>query len=251
MVIQNQQEAGDIEDMRKSCVIYDSWADQIINLPLEMAGEYVQNILRYAIYEEDVQFENPALYAMFVPVKKRLDEDRIKYQEKVDRVKTNSERNRNEIDTKSERNRNEIAGDNDNVNDNVNDSKDKDIMSDQVSEIVDYLNEKLGTRYKKSKSTTSQIKARLEEGHTVDDFKTVIDKKVRSWKDDPKMSQYLRPETLFRPSHFESYLNEIETGRASPKPKTDMTSEMYSKIHNFGYERKIDYEVLGAEFANL
>ena len=67
------------------------------------------------------------------------------------------------------------------------------------------------------------IKARLDEGYTVDDFKTVIDKKVKAWKDDPKMSAYLRPETLFRPSHFESYLNEIETGRASPvkseKPK--------------------------------
>lgn len=76
-------------------------------------------------------------------------------------------------------------------------------------EIVGYLNSKLGTHYKHtSVETIKKIKARLKEGFTVDDFKTVIDKKVLLWKNDIKMSAYLRPETLFG-TKFESYLNEI------------------------------------------
>ena len=92
--------------------------------------------------------------------------------------------------------------------------KDKDILSgnpdiESVKEIIDYLNSAIGTRYTtRSKSTNAKIKARLKEGHTIDDFKTVIDNKSAQWKNDAKMRTYLRPETLFAAEHFESYLNE-------------------------------------------
>ena len=68
---------------KKSCVIYDSWADQIINLPPEMAGEYAQAILQYAIYGEEMEISNPAIYAMMIPVKKKLDEDDETYRETI------------------------------------------------------------------------------------------------------------------------------------------------------------------------
>lgn len=93
--------------------------------------------------------------------------------------------------------------------------KDKDISSGKqqklanIRQVIDYLNEVLGTRYTdKNKSNVEKIKARFDEGHTFEDFKIVIDNKVAQWKDDPKMRNYLRPETLFAASHFESYLNE-------------------------------------------
>ena len=74
-------------------------------------------------------------------------------------------------------------------------------------EIVDYLNAKAGTRYKASTASTHRlIKARLNEGFTIEDFKTVIDKKCAEWLTNSKMEQYLRPETLFG-SKFEGYLN--------------------------------------------
>lgn len=74
-------------------------------------------------------------------------------------------------------------------------------------EIVDYLNAKAGTRYKASTSSTRKhIKARLDEGFTINDFKTVIDKKCSEWLSNSKMEQYLRPETLFG-TKFEGYLN--------------------------------------------
>lgn len=75
-------------------------------------------------------------------------------------------------------------------------------------EILDYLNSKAGTSYRaSSKATQRFINARLNENYTVEDFKKVIDIKVTSWKDDPKMSKFLRPQTLFS-NKFEGYLNE-------------------------------------------
>ncbi len=75
--------------------------------------------------------------------------------------------------------------------------------------IIDYLNQKTGKHFKdNAKATVSYINGRIREGYTVDDFKTVIDTKTAQWINDPKMKSYLRPETLFAPSHFESYLNE-------------------------------------------
>lgn len=84
----------------------------------------------------------------------------------------------------------------------------KDIYSRECAEIVGYLNEICGTSYKAStKETKRLISARLRDGYTVDDFKTVIYKKSKQWKDDQKMCGFLRPQTLFG-TKFESYLNE-------------------------------------------
>ncbi|WP_244325251.1 conserved phage C-terminal domain-containing protein [Dolosigranulum pigrum] len=89
----------------------------------------------------------------------------------------------------------------------------KDILSGKpdcipYAEIVDYLNEKANRQFKSTtKKTQSLIKARLNEGWEVEDFKTVIDKKTQEWMGDGKMENYLRPETLFG-TKFESYLNQ-------------------------------------------
>lgn len=76
-------------------------------------------------------------------------------------------------------------------------------------EIIDYLNKKTNSHYRHTtKATQRIINGRLSENFTVDDFKRVIDIKSAQWLSDKKMSAYLRPETLFAASHFESYLNE-------------------------------------------
>lgn len=75
-------------------------------------------------------------------------------------------------------------------------------------QVVDYLNEKAKTNYKSSsKQTQRLIRARVNEGYTLDDFKTVIDNKCADWLNDSEHSKYLRPETLFG-SKFEGYLNQ-------------------------------------------
>lgn len=78
-----------------------------------------------------------------------------------------------------------------------------------VSEVIDYLNEQAGTHFKTStRIYIREIEGRLKEGYTVDNFKYVIDVKVAEWKNDKKMRQYLNPDTLFRGSNFDKYLNQ-------------------------------------------
>jgi len=75
-----------------------------------------------------------------------------------------------------------------------------------IKNIVEYLNSKADKNYRPTtESTARHIRARLNEGFSVDDFFAVIDKKVAEWKG-TDMDMYLRPETLFG-SKFESYLN--------------------------------------------
>lgn len=85
-----------------------------------------------------------------------------------------------------------------------------DMSDDDIKDIVDYLNDKIGAHYKPTgKKMKELIRARMNEGYTVEDFKTVIDKKFKSWGNDPKMSLYLRPSTLFG-TRFGEYLNEYQ-----------------------------------------
>lgn len=78
-------------------------------------------------------------------------------------------------------------------------------------EIIEYLNLKTGSKFKPTtKPYVQAIRSRLKEGYTVDDFKTVIDKKCREWQG-TKLEKYLTPKTLFAPSHFDTYLNSNET----------------------------------------
>lgn len=80
-----------------------------------------------------------------------------------------------------------------------------------AAEIVAYLNAATGRDFRHTtKPTQAAINARLADGYTEADFKMVIDCKAAQWKDDADMSKYLRPETLFRPAHFESYLQEAK-----------------------------------------
>ncbi len=86
--------------------------------------------------------------------------------------------------------------------------------------IVDFLNQQLKTKYKpNSQKTKEKITARLNEGFTVDNFKTVIVKKNREWAGTDS-AIYLRPETLFG-TKFEGYLNQLDCkSQNNEKPKT-------------------------------
>ena len=86
-------------------------------------------------------------------------------------------------------------------------------VAEKTKTIVGYLNEKIDSHYKATTPKTKQlVQARLKEGFSVDDFKTVIDKKTATWLKDSKMNKYLRPLTLFG-TKFEDYLNEKVKGQ--------------------------------------
>lgn len=88
--------------------------------------------------------------------------------------------------------------------DNINRIKNNNIYS----RVIDHLNEKTSKSFKyTTKKTKSCIDARIREGFKEEDFLKVIDIKTKEWKDNPDMSKYLRPETLFG-TKFESYLQQ-------------------------------------------
>lgn len=90
-----------------------------------------------------------------------------------------------------------------------------DAKKNMVAEVVEFLNQQTGAHYRANTPKTRRlIETRIKEGFGLDDFKVVIAKKAKQWLHDPKMSKYLRPETLFG-TKFEGYLNESETYRLS------------------------------------
>lgn len=117
-------------------------------------------------------------------------------------------------------------------------SKKKGADLSAITEIVDYLNQATNKNFKASrKDTQSFINARIREGFTVDDFKAVIDGRVKAWANDPKMSEYLRPQTLFG-TKFESYLN---ASKAKPKTDEEEWDELFEEYARYERENTTVY----------
>lgn len=100
---------------------------------------------------------------------------------------------------------NKLTNNKENIKEN---GQHKDVDPYIAKKIIDYLNQKAGTKYKtSSKKTQMLIKTRMHDGFELDDFKKVIDNKTNDWLGDKVMGKYLRPETLFS-NKFEGYLNQ-------------------------------------------
>lgn len=111
---------------------------------------------------------------------------------------------------------------------NINNNKDNNIYC----EVLDYLNLKAETKYRKIESNFKFIKARLNDGFTIDDFKIVIDKKCDEWLG-TEWEKYLTPETLFRPSNFEKYLNQKIIKKQTKKPEQrQYTKEQINNMYD-------------------
>ena len=89
----------------------------------------------------------------------------------------------------------------------------------EAAEVIDYLNIKTESSYRATtEANVKPIRARLNDGFSVEDCKKVIDTKSGQWLNNPDMVKYLRPATLFSPSKFEGYLNEC---RGKPSIRGD------------------------------
>ncbi len=87
------------------------------------------------------------------------------------------------------------------------------------SDIISRLNKIANTNYKtKTKDTQNFIKARFNDGYSLEDFYVVLEN-MKPWLTDPKMIEYYRPQTLFG-TKFSAYLNK----------KTVENQNMYSDI---------------------
>ena len=199
---------------RESFIFYKSFYESIKELdPIDQAQIY-NAIFKYQFEGEEIELKGvcKSIFTLIIP---QLEANNKRYvngcKGGAPKNNQNAKKEQPKINQKSTKNQPNV-NDNDNVNVNVNENDNDNniyIVEDNnvFKEIIDYLNLRTSQHYKyNNKNTKEHIKARLKEGFTVDDFKTVIDKMCLEWMN-TDMQKYLRPDTLFRPSKFESYLN--------------------------------------------
>jgi len=87
-------------------------------------------------------------------------------------------------------------------------------ISETATTIIDYLNEKTNKSFKPVDANKNFIKARIKEGHSIDNIKAVIDMKCIEWMNDERNNKYLRPATLFNATKFNQYVGEL--GSSTP-----------------------------------
>lgn len=234
MVIQDQQETGEFESMKKSCVIYDSWSDLIGNLPDEMAGQLIKMVLGYAFGEGCNYSDNQALNAIFEMMRAKIDDDCSKYYAQVERAKNNSKRGRNDVEPMSneveptsnevERSQSEIKGVSVYVSDYVSDKdkkekdKKKNFVKPSLDEVRSYCQERNNNVDPEAFIDFYESKGWKVGNQPMKDWKAA----VRTWE-----------KRESKPANKSS-------------PPSEIPQTVYEKIHNYS-ERTIDYAALGAE----
>jgi uncharacterized phage protein (TIGR02220 family) len=88
-------------------------------------------------------------------------------------------------------------------------------------EVLDYLNAQASRDFKPVPANTRLITARMREGADVAELKAVIDCKVREWRHDPKMSDYLRPKTLFNAANYAQYSGSLNADKPAKRAHGD------------------------------
>lgn len=165
-------------------------------------------IVNYGIYQgERITNESPT--------EEETNHERINNR-KGNESQMNQERFTNESGTVREKLTIKEDKENNNIN-NIQEDEEKkeskkkseeDIHRAERERIINYFNLRCNTNYRpNSKDTKEKVNARLAEGFTEEDFYLVIDKKADEWTG-TEYEKYLTPETLFRPSKFEKYLNQ-------------------------------------------
>jgi len=79
----------------------------------------------------------------------------------------------------------------------------------EAEAILAYLNQSARKTFRPGDVNVKLITARLSAGATPELCRRVIDRKVRAWRGDLKMAEYLRPKTLFNAMNFEQYVGEL------------------------------------------
>lgn len=206
--------------MRESLIFYQSFARAIKKLPESEQLKALWSIIDYAL--EDKEPDGDGMYmVVYEMAKPQIDAN-------VERKRNGSRGGRpTKVPEKPKEQKKQVES-----------VKKKDPPPYQ--EIIDYLNEKAGKRFKVNEKTKAHINARVNDGYTLADFRAVIEKKVAEWRG-TEMDKFLRPETLFG-TKFEGYLNQNETVRKRAK------STGFSNFEERNYDfDALERELLGAQ----
>ena len=200
--------------IEKIQIVHKDFRESLESMPLESVGRLTHALIRYANDENPNEIlSGDQIAGTFFPTLKAHVERQESFRQSranngrkgggqfgnSNAKKTNENEQKRTKTSKNEQKRTPIPNPIPNPNPNP-----------YIKDILSFLNEKTGRHFKDSKETERLINGRINEGYTVEDFKKVISKKCEEWKDDAKMSAFLRPSTLFAPSHFDEYLNAPE-----------------------------------------
>lgn len=87
--------------------------------------------------------------------------------------------------------------------------------------IISDLNARTKARFRVTDQALSMIISLLKVGYQKEDFYRVHEIKCLKWLGDEKFADYIRPSTLYRPSHFDEYLGEWNKMDAERRAKED------------------------------
>ncbi|BAK10831.1 conserved phage C-terminal domain-containing protein [Pantoea ananatis] len=93
--------------------------------------------------------------------------------------------------------------------------------SEDAFRVLEHLNRASGLRFQKSKSSLGPIRGRLAEDFTADELILTVDYTIAKWMQDSRMSEYVRPETIFRPGKFPAYLGSAQKWNQAGRPKCE------------------------------
>lgn len=131
---------------------------------------------------------------------------------------------------------------------NENENEIVDINKDKIKEIVEFLNSESNKNYRyQTVNTQKFIKARLKEKFSVEDFKTVILKKIKEWTG-TEWEKYLTPDTLFG-KNFEKYLNQTgnfnknQQFKSASEKQDDLLGEIFPNLgRSNGQTTRMEYK---------
>ena len=113
----------------------------------------------------------------------------------------------------------------DDLSRNLKTTKDTTSTSRVIDKVIEDFNRVSGKNIRlKNKEARKFANARLNEGFTLADFKRVHRNKAE-WLDSEKMFRFYRPSTLYRPTHFDEYLNEGAKPAANGTPSGEREAE--------------------------
>lgn len=127
-----------------------------------------------------------------------------------------------------------------------------------VLAILADLNARTGSRFSATPAVRRWIRDRYNEKYIREDFFHVHEAQAALWLDDPLMRKYLRPSTLYRPSHFDEYLSNWyaqNSEQLNLKQKRDAAAaraeKAQTKIASAAAESHAHARLLAAELSAL
>ncbi|MGR7468352.1 conserved phage C-terminal domain-containing protein [Klebsiella aerogenes] len=94
-------------------------------------------------------------------------------------------------------------------------------QTDPADLVLDHFNRVTNSNYGKggrTKTTLGYIRGRLAEDYSPEDLMLVVDYLNAKWAQDLKMSDYLRPKTLFAPENCVEYFDKAKKWEAAGRP---------------------------------